>query len=331
MGVYTRPDSPFFWICLERPRRKPIRESTGIPTDGGTADQSRHNRRLAQEAYSARMGDLARLRYELPGNKPAISFEDYRAWYLEHISSQKRNLVREASMLRQLGKFFDDRELDEITLDDAHEWRTARRRQVAAGTVNREAVLLKHLLGTAVPKYLGANPVTGLKDLHAPQADVRTLSVDEEARLLKRATVEERALVICALDTLQRLSNVAGLKRAQDHGTYLTVLNPKGGVGYKVPVSERLRSALKALPKNGPAYFSEWADLTTGARRNVVIRTFENLCRGAEIPLGRATGGLSFRFLTQMYARFWGGLADPGVGLTAGISQKQPGFRGFCS
>ena len=37
------------------------------------------------------------------------------------------------------------------------------------------------------------------------------------------------------------------------------------------------------------------------------------------------------RFLTQMYARFWGGLADPGVGLTAGISQKQPGFRGFCS
>ena len=36
-------------------------------------------------------------------------------------------------------------------------------------------------------------------------------------------------------------------------------------------------------------------------------------------------------FLTQMYARFWGGLADPGVGLTAGISQKQPGFRGFCS
>ena len=36
-------------------------------------------------------------------------------------------------------------------------------------------------------------------------------------------------------------------------------------------------------------------------------------------------------FLTQMYARFWGGLADPGVGLTAGISQKPPGFRGFCS
>ena len=38
-----------------------------------------------------------------------------------------------------------------------------------------------------------------------------------------------------------------------------------------------------------------------------------------------------FWFLTQMYARFWGGLADPGVGLTAGISQKPPGFRGFCS
>ena len=43
------------------------------------------------------------------------------------------------------------------------------------------------------------------------------------------------------------------------------------------------------------------------------------------------TDVLKIWFLTQMYARFWGGLADPGVGLTAGISQKPPGFRGFCS
>ena len=45
----------------------------------------------------------------------------------------------------------------------------------------------------------------------------------------------------------------------------------------------------------------------------------------------RSLQRLLFGFLTQMYARFWGGLADPGVGLTAGISQKPPGFRGFCS
>jgi hypothetical protein len=44
--------------------------------------------------------------------------------------------------------------------------------------------------------------------------------------------------------------------RAQDHGTYITVLNPKAGTGYKVPVSKRLRVALDALPKKGPDYFT---------------------------------------------------------------------------
>ena len=297
MSVYTRPDSPFFWLCLERPRRRPVRESTGIPVDGGTPEQTRLNRRLAQEAYAAKMGDLARQRFDLPTDKPTIDFAQYRAWYLEHISSQKRNQVREASMLRQLGKCLDGFALDEFTLEDAHEWRTARRRQVAPATVNRELILLRHLMGTAVPKYLDRNPVAGLRDLHVPHRDVRTLSVTEEARLLERANNEERALILCALDTLQRLSNVAGLQRAQDHGTYITVLNPKGGTSYKVPVSKRLRKALDALPGNDPADFTSWAALSTAARRNAVIRVFENLCRAADVRLGRRTGGLSFHCL----------------------------------
>ncbi len=69
MGDYTRADSPFFWLALERPGRKPIRESSGVPVDGGTSQQTRHNRRLAQEAYAARMGALARRRFEFPGRR----------------------------------------------------------------------------------------------------------------------------------------------------------------------------------------------------------------------------------------------------------------------
>ncbi|HJN44323.1 MAG: site-specific integrase [Vicinamibacterales bacterium] len=295
MGVYTRPDSPFFWLALERPRRKPIRESTGIPVDGGTAEQTRHNRRLAQEAYSARMGDLALQRFELPGTKPEIA--DYREWYLERITSQKRAHLREASILRQLGAFFDVFALDRITIDDAHEWRTARRGEVSAATVNRERAVVKHLMGTAVPKYLDGNPVSGLQPLRVAEQDVRTLSRDEEARFLEQATVEERAVIICALDTLQRLSSVAGLQRAQDHRTYIRFLDPKAGTNRKVPVSKRLRKALSALPKNRDAYFTSWAHLSTEGRRTAVIRVFEDLCRRAEVPLGRRDGGVSFHCL----------------------------------
>jgi hypothetical protein len=41
------------------------------------------------------------------------------------------------------------------------------------------------------------------------------------------------------------LSNVANLARAQDHRSYITVLNPTVR-GYKVAVSKRLRKALDA-------------------------------------------------------------------------------------
>lgn len=63
MGIYRRPDSHFWWLWLERPGQCPIRESTRIPVTGGMPGQTRQNRELAEQAYAARMGDLARQRY----------------------------------------------------------------------------------------------------------------------------------------------------------------------------------------------------------------------------------------------------------------------------
>ena len=70
--------------------------------------------------------------------------------------------------------------------------------------------------------------------------------------------------------------------------------------------------------------------LMRAAARTVAVAAVVEygLVDGLQHAFGRCFNN---RFLTQMYARFWGGLADPGVGLTAGISQKPPGFRGFCS
>lgn len=66
-------------------------------------------------------------------------------------------------MLRHLSAFFDGRDLVDIDTELAREWRTVRLKEVSASTVRREEALLKHLLTTAVPKYLEANPLQGLK------------------------------------------------------------------------------------------------------------------------------------------------------------------------
>jgi integrase len=300
MGVYHRDDSCWWWLALERPGQRPIREATRIPVDGGNPQQTKLNRELAQAAYSARMGDLARARYQIQIDRPISTFAAYRVWYLDNISVHKRNLARERSMFRQLGRMFDRLSLHQITRDQILEWRSARVREVAPGTVNRELELLKHLLGTAVPKYLEKNPATGVTRLRVPEREIAILSPAQEAALLRVATVEEQAIVICALDTLQRLSNVANLERAQDHRTYVTVLNPKVK-GYKVPVSSRLRKALdvhaRSLPKDERFYFPSIRGATDDATRKNVREMFMTLCVKAHIPAGRKSGGLSFHSL----------------------------------
>jgi integrase len=289
MGIYQRKDSPYWWMIVGRGRARRML-STGIPVDGGTQVQTRDNRKLAQAAYAAAMGDLARERFGLLAvTRPAMLFSAYATWYQEHYSQHKRNAVREASMLRQLGRTFDALQLSEITRERVLEWHTARATEVGPATVNREIDILQHMLGTAVPKYLSANPAARIPDLRVPERDLRLLAPEEERRLLELADPEWQAIIICALDTLQRLSSVAGLQREQDHGTWIAVLNPKTR-GYKVPVSKRLRTALDALPSNGAHCFPSVQGGTVAARRKRLSDAFAELCRRATVPYGRPHG-----------------------------------------
>lgn len=293
MGVYTRPDSPFYWILLERPGERPIRTSTAIPIDGGSIPQTRELRRQAQEAYATQMADLARRRFKLPGAVHKRSFREHREWYAAHVSTKKRGVRREISMLKQLGTFFDASDLAAIDHALVREWRTHRIAQVSASTVRREEELLKHLLTTAVPKYLESNPLRGLQRIRVVDADTRIFTPDEEARLLKALeTAEDRALILGALDTLLRLSNIANLTRRQDHTTYLYTDTKTGAV--KIPISTRFRKALDALPQTGESYFPTYAKQAQCVR---AIRMFEAACERAKIPLVRKTGGVSFHCL----------------------------------
>lgn len=291
MGVYTR-DSPFYWMLLERPRQRPHRESTGIPIEGGSPAQNNELRRQAQAIYAARMVDLARLRFKLPTALTRRTFAQQRAWYADHVSPTKRGTVQERSMLRQLGRYFDRYELRDLDRPRAQEWRTWRRGQVSDATVTREESLLKHLLGLAVPTYLDANPLTGLTKLRVPDTDTRILSPAEEARLLKACRrPEDYAVVVCALDTLLRLTNTKNLTRRQDHGAYLFSDTKTDAI--KIPISTRLRAALDALPMRGPSFFPSYAPHGASPLRKMFLAA----CRRARVATGRKTGGVSFHCL----------------------------------
>ena len=295
MGLFTRPDSPFWWAWLEGAPRPKL--NTKIPI-GTAPEQRKASRRLAEDVYHQAMANLARRRFGLPLARPSRSFAEHRAWYAEHVSTQKRGRGREMSMLKQLGAFLDDRQLGAIDHALAREWRTQRLTDVSASTVQREEAILKHLLTTAVPKYLERNPLLGLARLRVATPDTRVLTHDEERRFLKGLPrAEDRALVIGALDTLLRLRDIADLRRPQDHGAYLFTDTKVGAV--KVPISTRLRKALDALPQTADACFPTYA----GKPNSLVIRMFREACDRAAVPTGRKSGGITFHCLRHTGAR----------------------------
>lgn len=240
MGVYRRKDSRFYWFWIEGTGKA---EKTRIPVDGGTPELTKRNKDLAQKAYAARMGDLAREQYDLPTARPLVTFSAYADWYEAHVSAHKRGHAREQEILKVLRGAFGQELLTAIDRARVLEWRSQRLATVSANTVNREQDLLKHLLASAVPRYLEASPIAGMKRVRVERYEPQPLTRANEAKLLAVLAPDDKAIVLMALDTLMRLGDIINLQRAQDHGRYLTVLTPKTGTTYKVPVSTRLRAA----------------------------------------------------------------------------------------
>jgi integrase len=340
MGVYRRPDSQFFWLLLERPRLKAIREATKIPIHAPTALQRKDNEKLAWDAYNTRMAELARNHYQLPTRRPDRTFAEHAQWYLDNVSVTKRSLKKERSMLRKIGAFWNGYQLQRITMANGLEWRAWRAAQVEESTVNRELVILKHLLTTAVPTYIDKNPLSGLKDLDADEVDIRILSDDEEARLLtpmpeREFDVEERAIIICGLDTLQRLGSVTTLTWSHDRGTDFRILNAKvrSGTGYGrvLPISSRLRAAIDAMDNpRGPhaPIFPHFASDKPQQCRAKVWKMFKQRCAAANIPTNRLKGGASFHCLRHTGAtRMLAAGADPRTVMELGGWKRRAGHE----
>lgn len=316
MGVFSRPDSPWYHLWLETVQRK---EKTAIRV-GTTTAQRRTSRLLADELYHQRMTALAIAVHHLPVAKPALTFDRFADWYATHISAHHRGRLREAEILKSLRAAFGPILLADLDAARILEWRSTRAAATTASTANRETDLLKALLMAAVPKYLSASPIARLRRLRTARSETRVLTHAEEVRLLKQLHKADRALVVCALDTLMRLSDVVNLKREQDRKTYLLVVDPKVAP-YHVPVSARLRKALDALPVRGPYYFAHRRRAKNSRDfRSGIKSMLKRACALAGIPYGRhatlkdgtVVTGLTFHGLRHTAATR---LAEAGVSL----------------
>lgn len=296
MGVFSRPDSPYWWLYLETTKE---RERTEFKI-GTTVVQKRDSRKLADDRYHQRMNELAARLYRLPSAMPAIRFDKYAATYATDTIAHHKGKRRELELLTALRGFFDDDLLTAIDTDRVKAYHTYRRPTCSGRTINREVDLLKAMLRDAAPKYLTASPLVGMKRLAIIKPKRRLMTPAEERKLLTVADAADRALLILGIDGLVRMGDLLDLKRTDRARGWLYIADPKSGEPYEVALTPRAAKALDAVRHAGPYYFAKFRKAENPRDWSGSVRQrLEWLCGAAGVPYGRKIGGLTFHWATR--------------------------------
>lgn len=320
MGVWRRADSPYWWLWLEKAPKGKQRRPTDILI-GVDAESRKASKDAARKVYAREMLKLGEQAHGLASVAEPILFSVFATWYDAQVIAHHRGKVREREILATLIAAFGSQHLHALTRDGLIEWRTLRAAKTSNSTANRECAVLKHLLKSAVPRYLESSPLAGVKPLRPVRRETHVLSCAEETKLLKELTVIDTAIVLAGLDAMLRLSDVVNLRRDQDRGSYLVIVDPKVQP-YRVPISKRLRKALNAVPKEGAWFFPTRRRDDPVRMRALIKNMLWRACERAGIDYGRKAGGITFHGLRHTGATR---MVDAGVPLR--VVQELGGWK----
>ncbi len=169
------------------------------------------NRREAEKFYALRISEVERGEYAKPLK---ITICEFGQQYLEYAKANKRSWLRDQQIMRHLNVFFENMLLIDVGPLPIERYKLERMQAVAPATVNREIALLKHLFNVAEQwgMYRGRNPVKGVKFLSENNLQFRSLTEEEETRLLRCCSPYLQDLVTFAIHTGLRLGDILNLK-----------------------------------------------------------------------------------------------------------------------
>ena len=282
MAIYRR--GKVWWIdyyCKGRRIRESVSES----------------KQEAVKALQARKGDIVRGKFRIRGKERAVLFGEFAAEFAGHLKLTRREWTKELSRLRTLVRHFGKRLLGSLTPYDVERYRAARRTEVAGPSVNRELALLKSMYGKPARWGFSAveNPVKGVPYYPERQRE-RILGEDEGRRLVAACGESARPVVVVALQTGMRLSEILGLRWEDVDFTRrcIRIERSKNNRPRKVPMNSAVRELLLGIRGGeSPFVFTK----TGSAERLRCVRTaFGTACRRAGLE------GLRFHDLRHTFA-----------------------------
>jgi len=285
VGNKTRWRYGFGIVYLRKTKQGNVRWYIEYNSGGRRRREVVANAQSREEAVLAlkrRVAEIFDGKFNANRNAERIQFSQLADRYLnEYAMTQKKSWKSDESRLRNLIYEFGEMEIGRLSDTMILRYRQQRLgRGTSKLTTNRETALLKKMFSFAIEKGLMTNnPAKKIKMFsEIDTARTRVLSVEEEQRLFVELALHIRPIVLTALNTGLRYSEIVGLKWNDidmERGK-VKVEHTKSGKARFVPINSVLRFELERL--------SSGKKLVGRVFRSKSIRKgFENACRRAGI------------------------------------------------
>jgi site-specific recombinase XerD len=286
MKVYQ--DENRKWCYAFRFNKRRYRIKTGLSARESEKAMHAHWERLRK----AELG----LEVQAPVQR-GVLFEDFAKDFVNIYSKKKRRPKTTQShenSIEHIKAHFGKVTLSDITSEMIDRYIDARtgetcfnsKKKISAASINRELACIKTMFKMAVRwgrmKY---NPATGIEKLEEAPFEYRILNDAEIAGLIAKANDELKRLLIVALNTGMRKSEILSLKWSdiKFEGGYITVRaeNSKSKKGRNVPMNAAVLEVFRKIPKRSRIYV--FFNKETGKHVKDFRTSFLRACRKAEI------------------------------------------------
>ena len=215
-----------------------------------------------------------------------VLFRDLAQKVLDYARDRKRCFKKiYLPVMKHLVDAFGNRYLHEITLSKINTYQSERKNSVAPITVNKEVAILRRCFSLAIQWGLAqSNPVKGIEHFKIPQRRIKFLTIEEISRLLQSCEGYVRDIILTALHTGGRKSEILGLRWEDiDFENRLVVFErTKNDSVRQIPMTDALYFMFtnKLNEKKVNEFVFVGSD---GKPFGTVNKAFKNACRSAGI------------------------------------------------
>ena len=274
------------------------------------------DKKLAARIFDKLKGEIAEGKgfERLPGED--FTFEDLMKKYLEEFSAvnkAKLSHKRDKSLAAHLIESFKDKYIPDITPAMVSDYKVQRRSEGASPrTINYELTLMSHAFNIAIREWewLKDNPIKNVKKERVNNTIERWLTREEEVRLLKASPKWLQDIIIFAIHTGLRQSEILDLKWSQvdmERRT-ITIFEQKNKGIDTLPLNETAIRLLKENQNHNLSHCDNVFPSNKGTRMSN-----RNLFRAFDIAVTRAKVN-NFRFHDLRHT-FATRLVQGGVGI----------------